>query len=149
MSEQRTEVRVVAQAREISYEECRELLCAREIGRIAVSTADGPHIVPLNYTVVEDSIVVRTTPFSVVATYGRNTKVAFEIDQFDDVRQLGWSVVARGRGDVVTDPAEIDEIRRICAPHPWADGARNLYFRIRWSELTGRRLSGAQPVAPT
>ncbi len=137
----------MAQAREISYEECRDLLQERQGGRIAVSTPDGPHIVPLNYTVVGDSIVVRTTPFSVVATYGRNAKVAFEIDQFDDARQLGWSVVARGRGDVVTDPGEISEIRRVCAPHPWADGARNLYFRIRWSELTGRRLGGAHPAA--
>ncbi len=137
----------MAQAREISYDECRELLRGRVTGRIAVSTPDGPHIVPLNYTVLDESIVVRTTPFSVVATYGRNAKVAFEIDQFDDVRQLGWSVVARGRGDVVTDPAEISEIRQGCAPQPWADGARNLYFRIRWSELTGRRLAGARPAA--
>lgn len=137
----------MAEAREMGYEECRGLLEERQAGRIAVSTPDGPHIVPLNYTVVGDSIVVRTTPFSVVATYGRNAKVAFEIDQFDEPRQLGWSVVARGRGDVVTDPDEIGDIRRACAPHPWADGSRNLYFRIRWSELTGRRLGNGRPSA--
>jgi hypothetical protein len=49
-------------------------------------------------------------------------------------------VVARGRADVVSDPEELNRIRRICAPLPWADGARNLYFRLDWKELSGRTL---------
>lgn len=131
----------MADSRELGYEECVTLLERHSAGRAAVCTPDGPHIIPLNYAIDGDSLVLRTTPFSIVATYGRNAQIAFEIDEFDEEQQLGWSVVARGRGDIVTDPIELAEIRQVCAPHPWADGSRNLYFRIRWSELTGRRLS--------
>ena len=130
----------MAELRELSYAECRALLVRQRAGRVAVSTPDGPHIIPLNYSVVDESIVFRTTPFSVLATYGRNTKLAFEVDHFQDEQQLGWSVVARGRADVVIDADELGHIRKVCAPLPWADGARNLFFRLDWKELSGRTL---------
>lgn len=130
----------MAELRELSYAECRSLLVRQRAGRVAVATADGPHIIPINYSVVDESIVFRTTPFSVLATYGRNAKLAFEVDHFEDEHQLGWSVVARGRADVVSDPEELNRIRKVCAPLPWADGARNLYFRLDWKELSGRAL---------
>jgi nitroimidazol reductase NimA-like FMN-containing flavoprotein (pyridoxamine 5'-phosphate oxidase superfamily) len=74
----------------------------------------------------------------VLATYGRNTKLAFEVDHVRDEVQRGWSVVVRGRADVITDPAELAHIRQICPPVPWADGTRNLYFRLALQEVTGR-----------
>jgi nitroimidazol reductase NimA-like FMN-containing flavoprotein (pyridoxamine 5'-phosphate oxidase superfamily) len=130
----------MAELRELSYAECCALLARQRAGRVAVATPDGPHIIPLNYSVVGESIVFRTTPFSVLATYGRNAKLAFEVDHFRDEQRLGWSVVARGRADVVTDPAELDRIRKGAVPLPWADGSRNLYFRLDWKELSGRTL---------
>lgn len=136
----------MAELRELSYAECRALLVRQRAGRIAVSTPDGPHIIPVNYSVVDESIIFRTTPFSVLATYGRNSKLAFEVDHFQDEHRLGWSVVARGRADVVSDPDELNRIRKVCAPLPWADGARNLYFRLDWKELSGRSL-GREAVA--
>ena len=135
----------MAELRELTYAECRALLVHQQTGRVAVATPDGPHIVPLNYSVVDESIVFRTTPFSVLATYGRNAKLAFEVDHFRDEQQLGWSVVARGRADVVTDPAELAHIRQIWPPYPWADGSRNLHFRLALQELTGRSV-GSVPL---
>lgn len=137
----------MAELRELSYAECRALLVRQRAGRVAVSTPDGPHIVPLNYSVVDESIVFRTTPFSILASYGRNAKLAFEVDHFRDEQQLGWSVVARGRADVVSDPEELLRIRKVCAPLPWADGSRNLFFRLGWTELSGRALGLAPAVA--
>ncbi len=135
----------MAELRELSYAECRALLVRQETGRVAVATPDGPHIVPLNYSVVDESIVFRTTPFSILATYGRNAKLAFEVDHFRDQQQFGWSVVVRGRTDVVTDPGELAHIRQIWPPYPWADGARNLHFRLPFQELTGRAV-GTVPI---
>lgn len=135
----------MAELRELSYAECRALLVRQRAGRVAVATPDGPHIIPLNYSVVGESIVFRTAPFSVLATYGRNTNLAFEVDRFHDEKELGWSVVARGRADVVTDADELNQIRRVCAPQPWASGSRNLYFRLAWKELSGRAL-GNEPL---
>lgn len=135
----------MAELRELTYGECRALLVRQQAGRVAVSTPDGPHIVPLNYSVVDEAIIFRTTPFSVLATYGRNAKLAFEVDHLRDELQLGWSVVVRGRADVVTDPEQISHIRKIWPPYPWADGVRNLHFRLPLQELTGRTV-GKLPV---
>jgi nitroimidazol reductase NimA-like FMN-containing flavoprotein (pyridoxamine 5'-phosphate oxidase superfamily) len=130
----------MAEIRELSYAECRALLVRQQAGRVAVSTPDGPHIIPLNYSVVDEQIIFRTSPFSLLATYGRNAKLAFEVDHFREEQQLGWSVVVRGRADVIVDPAELSHIRQVWPPYPWADGSRNLHFRLVWQEVTGRSL---------
>lgn len=127
-------------SRELSYSECEAFLRAGITGRVAMSTPGGPQIVPVNYSVVDNAIIVRTSPYSLLGTYGRDTTLAFEIDHFDHANQRGWSVVARGRADVVHDQAELDHIRNVWEPRPWASGVRTLFVRIRWTELSGRQL---------
>lgn len=130
----------MAEAFELSNEMCERLLHAGVAGRIALSTPNGPHIIPVNYSVVDQAVLVRTAPYSLLGTYGRDTTLAFEIDHLDHAAHRGWSVVARGRGEIVTDPDELDHIQEVWPPRPWASGGRNLYLRLRWTELTGRRL---------
>ena len=130
----------MAESLAMSDHECERLLRGNVVGRVALSTPDGPHIVPVNYAVVDDALVVRTSPYSVLGTYGRDAVLAFEVDHVDHANQRGWSVVVRGRAEVVTDAAELDHISAVWAPRPWASGARTLVLRIPQSELTGRRL---------
>jgi nitroimidazol reductase NimA-like FMN-containing flavoprotein (pyridoxamine 5'-phosphate oxidase superfamily) len=125
---------------ELSSDECRELLSAGFVGRVAMSTPLGPHIVPVNYAVVDDAVVLRTSPYSVLGSHARGSILALEVDDFDYERQRGWSVVARGRAEAVTSAEDLNHIRSVWDPNAWASGQRNLYLRIRWSELTGRRL---------
>lgn len=134
----------MAESLELTHDECEELLRAGVTGRVAVSTPDGPHIIPVNYSVVDDAIIVRTSPYSLLGAYGRGSVLAFEIDDFDHEYHYGWSVVARGRAGQVTDPGEIEHIRQIRQPRPWAAGSRNMHIRVPWTELSGRRLG---PVA--
>jgi nitroimidazol reductase NimA-like FMN-containing flavoprotein (pyridoxamine 5'-phosphate oxidase superfamily) len=135
----------MTESHEIGVEECEELLRAGVAGRVAVSTPTGPHIVPVNYSVVDGAIVIRTSPYSLLGTHGRNTTLAFEVDGFDVERQLGWSVQARGHAEEVADRDELDRLREDATQQPWAAGARVLVLRLRWSELTGRRLSDRGP----
>jgi nitroimidazol reductase NimA-like FMN-containing flavoprotein (pyridoxamine 5'-phosphate oxidase superfamily) len=130
----------VPESRELGIGDCLALLRAHVAGRVAVSTPTGPHMVPVNYAVVDDAIIMRTTPYSLLGTYGRDAILAFEIDGFDSVRQRGWSVLARGPGEVVDDHAEIERLREVPQSQPWASGSRPLYLRLRWTELTGRQL---------
>ena len=125
---------------DLPYDKCRDLLSGGVVGRAAVCTPAGPRIVPVNYGVVDDAVVFRTTPYSVLGTYARSTALAFEVDHLDYEQQRGWSVVAVGRANVVEDPEEIEQIRRVWNPRPWAGGIRQLYVRLRWEELTGRRI---------
>jgi len=125
---------------DLTREECADLLRAGVFGRVAMSSPVGPRIVPVNYSVHDDSIVFCTTPYSAIATYGFSSDLAFEIDYIDYETHLGWSVVALGRASRLDDPEEIQQIRATWDPRPWAGGQRNLYVRLRWRELTGRRL---------
>jgi uncharacterized protein len=128
------------ESRELDPQECARLLRAGDIGRVALSTPDGPHIIPVSYAVFEDTIVIRTSAYSVLGTYGRNAMLAFEVDHVDHERQVGWSVVVRGRGCAEVEPEQISRIRESWPPRPWASGTRNLYLRIRWGSLSGRSL---------
>lgn len=137
----------MAELFELSDTECRDLLGAGLVGRVAICTPVGPHIVPVNYALVEDALILRTTPYSVLGSEGRSATLALEVDQFDYERQRGWSVVARGRAESVTTAEELARIRRAWEPHTWASGQRNLFLRLRWSDLTGRRIgAGWNPI---
>lgn len=127
----------------LTYDKCLELLSTGVVGRAAVCTPAGPRIVPVNYSVVGESIVFRTTPYSVLGTYAWNTKLAFEVDEVDVTKQNGWSVVALGRGAMVDDPQELAAIRETWDPEPWATGMRMLYVRLRWDELSGRSIGSS------
>jgi nitroimidazol reductase NimA-like FMN-containing flavoprotein (pyridoxamine 5'-phosphate oxidase superfamily) len=134
------------EAHELSRDECTRLLAAGVAGRIALATPTGPHILPVNYSVNGESVLVRTTPYSLIGTYARDATVAFEVDQFDHEYQRGWSVQVRGRAEVVDDAEQLARIQRDWPPRPWATGQRNLVVRIPWTEVTGRRLgSGWSP----
>lgn len=125
---------------DLSRTECEALLRSEVVGRLALSTPGGPHIIPINYSVIDDAIIVRTSPYSVLGTYGRDSMLAFEIDLFDREHHSGWSVVARGRAEFVTDADELDRISALCRPDPWAAGAREMHLRLTWDELSGRRV---------
>jgi nitroimidazol reductase NimA-like FMN-containing flavoprotein (pyridoxamine 5'-phosphate oxidase superfamily) len=127
---------------ELTEDECRDLMSRHVVGRVALSTPGGPRIVPVNYALHDNSIVFRTAPYSELGTYGWDAELAFEVDQIDEERHSGWSVVALGRGSLIEDSAELGQIRGRMDPHPWAGGSRQLYMRLTWRTLTGRRIPG-------
>lgn len=127
---------------ELTYGECLDLLRSRRVGRVAFCTPTGPTIVPVNYVVVDDAIVVRTTPYSALGTHGRKSRLAFEVDGVDHAERAGWSVVATGHGEMVEDPERIEFLRAFHDPQPWASGARILYLRLVWADLSGRCVGG-------
>ncbi len=74
---------------ELPYETCAELLATREVGRVAVCTTDGPRIIPVNYSVVDDAVVFRTTPYSVLGMHAWRGRLAFEVDDLDPDHHAG------------------------------------------------------------
>lgn len=130
---------------ELPYKTCRELLFQAVVGRVAMCTPTGPRIVPVNYRVDGESVLFRTSPYSTLGTYGRDARLAFEVDHLDHEYQNAWSVVALGRAELLEDPEEIAALRETSPPRPWAGGERHLYLRLRWDELSGRRIGGGWP----
>jgi transcriptional regulator with XRE-family HTH domain len=123
--------------------ECRALLAAHGGGRLAVSAPDGsPAVVPVNYDVLDDAIVFRTSPDSIPAAAAGN-EVAFEIDHMDEAMSRGWSVLAVGPASVVTEPATVRGLTERAHTTPWAGGERDMWVSIRPLHLTGRRITPA------
>lgn len=127
---------------ELSYAKCRDLLAGGVFGRVALCTPSGPRIFPVNYSVVSEAVVFRTSAYGMVANHDWSSPMAFEVDYVDYADHKGWSVVAIGPGERVEDPEELDHIKRTWDPRPWAGGTRPLYVKLAWDELTGRRLGG-------
>lgn len=132
----------MSQLIELTVEECLSLLRTRTVGRIGVVTPAGPVIFPVNYSLSDDAVVFRTLPYGVIANNAHEADVAFEVDSLDESMQQGWSVLATGRSHRIEDPAEVRMIREDLDPEPWVDGQRNLYFRVEWTDLSGRQLGG-------
>lgn len=127
---------------ELTYEECVRGLGAGVVGRVGIALPDGPRIVPVNYTVLDEAIVLRTSPYSELGTYGVGALIAFEVDDFDSDLREGWSVVVRGRTSRIDDPDELRRLQQSWDPQPWAAGMRTLHLRLPWQQLSGRRLGG-------
>jgi nitroimidazol reductase NimA-like FMN-containing flavoprotein (pyridoxamine 5'-phosphate oxidase superfamily) len=96
----------------------------------------------VNFTLHNGDIWFRTTPYSELGTYGRNTEVAFEVDEISQDTRTGTSVVAFGRAEAVDDHDELSGLLVDDNPQPWARGQRHLYIRLRIRDLTGRRIAG-------
>lgn len=124
---------------DLSHEECLRLLAAGDLGRVAFPSPTGQQIIPVNYRVHDDAIVVRTTPDSELGLHGPGAEAAFETEELNRERRTGWSVVAKGRMHVMTSQAEVAALRLDHDdPEPWAGGVGALYLKLVWRELTGR-----------
>ena len=137
----------LSESRDLSRADCLDLLASGTVARVAVTTPDGPHIIPVNYCLFDDTVVVRTSSYSLLGTYARDAVVALEIDGFDPATHSGWSVVLRGRAAVESDPRTIRAIRSATSAAPWAGGTRNLYLRLRTDRLSGRAVGDLTPAA--
>lgn len=96
--------------RSLSPAECGTLLAGESIGRIAVTRAGVPHVVPVNYAVVDGAVVFRAMPGTKLAAAELGQPVSFEVDGFDLRRRVGWSVMVSGRTELVTDDRERERV---------------------------------------
>lgn len=122
--------------REMPREECERLLESQQVGRIGFTDPDGPVVLPVNYVIVGDFVVVATSPYSSLGRHATSAPVALEVDDIDDFTESGWSVLVRGQTSVI----ERHELSDVELPQPWAEGIRTLILKISVAEISGRRL---------
>ena len=127
---------------DLAEDECFDLLKRHHFGRVAIPEGidQPPMIMPLNYLVDADTVVVRTDPDSRLGGALRDAMVTFEIDGVDQLQRTGWSVVVSGRAQEVVDPGDLQELSQTPLL-PWAPGDRSQYVRITPGSVTGRRIS--------
>src|SRR5271165_118026 len=119
--------------------ECRRLIAPGGVGRIAFGTISGPVVLPVNFAVLADTIVIRTAEGTIIDGHA-DDKVALEVDHIDEALRQGWSVLVRGPAHRVMHPAELHHLQEDAVVWPWPGGEREVYVRIIPSEITGRRI---------
>jgi len=133
--------------RELAPSQCERLLRRGSFGRVVLATETGPEIVPVNYAVRDDAVVIGTSPAGLLARYADGRRIAFEVDHVDESRWHGWSVVAHGVGEIV-GAADLPASGHVHA-RPWADGDRSCELRLAWTSLTGRRVGDGWDLEAT
>ena len=132
----------------LSRDECLKLLRQGSVGRLAVVIGGQPHILPLNYAVSDDGVIVFRTADLTAATDTALANVAFEVDEIDLARRQGWSVAVHGFGREITGALDRDSERLLrMRVHPWAPGQRDRWFKITPKEITGRRFRSMAPAS--
>ena len=135
---------------EISAAECWQLLGTQEVGRVAVIVGHYPVVFPVNYALVERSIVYRTGSGTKLHSLHRSN-VTFEVDSVDSLHRSGWSVMVKGVAEELNidrNQAMVSRAERDGAT-PWAPGARHHFVRILADGITGRRIRPAELPAAT
>lgn len=112
------------------------LLAGVDFGRVVFTRDALPAVRPVNHCLDEGQIIVRTR-LSAAVTRATGEVVAYEADDLDPVRRLGWSVVVTGTARTVDDPERIARLEQVL--HPWVDQPMNLVIAIDAQLVTGYR----------
>lgn len=126
--------------------ESLRLLASVPVGRLIFTVNALPAVRPMNFTVVDGLIVLRTGAGTTVARHVDGDIVVFQADELDAATNSGWSVAFTGRAALVTDPEAAARYRAVplipCAP-----GTRDQFVTITTELAEGIRVSG--PPAAT
>ena len=122
----------------LTEEECYALLRdVATVGRVGVSVAAVPEILPVNFAMVDGTIVFGTRQGTKLHAATRSAVLAFEVDDSD--ASSGWSVLVVGRSAEVTESREIAAALAVI-PDGWVPGEHEHVVRLTPSRVTGRRI---------
>jgi hypothetical protein len=119
--------------------DCRKLLATAPLGRLVFTTGGLPAVRLVNFFVDDDTVVFATADGDKYRAAERGDVVAFEVDDIDHDRHLGWTVTATGHLSVV-DPEEASGFARTLPLRPWAPHSDQHLIRLGIESLEGRRL---------
>ncbi len=123
----------------LSREVCQQLLSTMHVGRFGASVNALPVVLPVNFTLFENDILVRTFPGTKLDLAIANSVVAFEVDSFQPDGSSGWSVLVQGVAREIVNPGELVKARSVTLP-TWAYVARpDRLVRISTRSMSGRR----------
>lgn len=123
----------------LDVDTCLRLLASHHFGRLALNDADGPIVLPVNYTLDQGTVLFRTDEGTKLAAARDSDRATFQVDHIDEPHRLGWSVMVRGQVTEVVDAEELARIRQLPLD-PFAGGERPRYVRMLSAAITGRRV---------
>lgn len=125
---------------DLGLDDCWQLLESKETGRIAFTDDSRIHVFPVNHVVRDRTLYFRTSAYGAIGSSLRDRQASFEVDEFDDFLEAGWSVLASGRAYPVEDPGLLAVLWSSDPPEPWAGGVRTLFICLEPDRVTGRNV---------
>ncbi|MEY2404377.1 MAG: hypothetical protein QOD38_1928 [Acidimicrobiaceae bacterium] len=89
----------------LGREECLRLLALATLGRVGFTSGALPAVLPVNFRLAGERILLRTSRGSTLDVALQNAVVAFEVDDFDPIDHSGWSVAVTGVAAEIDDAA--------------------------------------------
>jgi nitroimidazol reductase NimA-like FMN-containing flavoprotein (pyridoxamine 5'-phosphate oxidase superfamily) len=123
----------------LDTQECQRLLASATFGRIGVTQAALPVILPINYRYLDGRIIFRTAAGAKLEAATSGSVVAFEVDDIDPLTHSGWSVMVTGVAAPVIEPEELARLEAIAVPR-WAPSGEDRYIELPLQMVSGRRL---------
>lgn len=124
--------------------ECWALLRGVDVGRIAFATANGGvDIFPVNHLVDGGSIVFRTDAGAKLTGATDAHEVVFEADGSAEQRGLAWSVIVKGRAEMIATATDLFESFQLNV-QPWHASRKPYFVRVIPTTTTGRRFNIAR-----
>jgi len=112
-------------------------LATQSVGRIGITVQALPVVLPVNFGLLGESIIFRTTPGTKLEAATNKAVVAFEVDSYEPNGRSGWSVLVIGRATKM--PADEVGDAEALGIDAWPlDGQASHFVRIEGSQITGR-----------
>ena len=125
----------------LDAEECMELLATVPIGRVAMVDGGEIAVLPVNHVIDDGRVCFRSAPGAKLDAGIMQHVITFEADEYDEEAETGWSVVIKGRADLVTDTDELERLRD-SGIRPWTNpSVRTNWVTLHANSVTGRRIS--------
>ena len=131
----------------LDRDECLQLLSGCSLGRVAVSVGALPVILPVNFLLDRERILIRTGPGTKLDAATRDSVVAFEVDHIDPFSHGGLERVrhrdgsgGEGRGGARARRQELP------LPH-WTPNGVGHIMAVSIEIVSGRRIPRAATAA--
>ncbi len=109
------------------------------VGRVAFVVDGRPMIMPVNYLADSDALVFCTAEGTKLSALRGGASVAFEVDDSRPLDHSGWSVIVAGTASEITDPEELEWLRR--GPlKSWAVSPSARWIKVTYEHVSGRRI---------
>jgi nitroimidazol reductase NimA-like FMN-containing flavoprotein (pyridoxamine 5'-phosphate oxidase superfamily) len=122
----------------LERQECEELLARSVVGRLGVVVDGRPEIFPVSHVYAGGAVAFPTNDGTKLHAALAGPSVAFEVDGLERSGLTGWSVVVKGRAELLDDGdaiAALEDRRTVL----WRRGPSVRWVRIGPTEVTGRR----------
>jgi uncharacterized protein len=127
----------------LGRDESLRLLGTAVLGRIGITSAALPVVLPVNFRFDGRHVLFRTGVGTKLDAATDHAVVSFEVDQIDPATETGWSVVVTGVAREVTDSRTLADVDELPIAR-WAVGdGDDRVVAISVDLVTGRRIIGS------